>query len=42
LGDRIIVSIGINFEPIVPLLDLDTLPMTSETRRTVLRDVYVK
>lgn len=42
LGDRIIVSVGISFEPIVPLIDLGNIPMTSETRRTVLRDVYVK
>ena len=42
LGDRIIVSVSITFEPIVPLIDLGSIPMTSETRRTVLRDVYVK
>jgi hypothetical protein len=42
LGDRIIVSVSINFDPIVPLIDLGTIPLSSETRRTVLRDVYVK
>ena len=42
LGDRIIVSVSITFDPIVPLIDLSSIPMTSETRRTVLRDVYVK
>jgi Flp pilus assembly protein TadG len=42
LGDRIIVSVSITFDPIVPLIDLGSIPMTSETRRTVLRDVYVK
>jgi hypothetical protein len=42
LGDRIVVSVSITFDPIVPLMDLGSIPMTSETRRTVLRDVYVK
>jgi hypothetical protein len=42
LGDRIIVSVNITFEPIVPLIDLGNIPLSSETRRTVLRDVYVK
>ena len=42
LGDRIIVSVNITFDPIVPLLDLGSIPLSSETRRTVLRDVYVK
>ncbi|TFH37578.1 MAG: pilus assembly protein [Anaerolineales bacterium] len=42
LGDRIIVSVSINFDPIVPLLNLGSIPLSSETRRTVLRDVYVK
>ncbi|MGD2162761.1 MAG: pilus assembly protein, partial [Anaerolineales bacterium] len=42
LGDRIIVSVSITFEPIVPLMDIPPLPVTSETKRTVLRDVYIK
>jgi hypothetical protein len=42
LGDRIIVIVTINFEPIVPLIDMSTIPITSETKRTVLRDVYIK
>ena len=42
LGDRIIVSVSITFDPIVPLIDLGSIPLSSETRRTVLRDVYVK
>ncbi|MGD2057902.1 MAG: pilus assembly protein [Anaerolineales bacterium] len=42
LGDRIIVRVSITFEPIVPLMDLPPLPVTSETKRTVLRDIYIK
>jgi hypothetical protein len=42
LGDRIIVSVSITFEPIVPLMDIPPIPVTSETKRTVLRDVYIK
>lgn len=42
LGDRIIVSVTISFEPIVPLIDMPPIPVTSETKRTVLRDVYIK
>lgn len=42
LGDRIIVSVSITFEPIVPLMDLPPMPVSSETKRTVLRDVYIK
>jgi hypothetical protein len=42
LGDRIIVKVSITFEPIVPLMDIPPLPVTSETKRTVLRDVYIK
>jgi Flp pilus assembly protein TadG len=42
LGDRVIVTVSITFDPIVPLIDMGSIPMTSETRRTVLRDVYVK
>jgi hypothetical protein len=42
LGDRIIVRVSITFEPIVPLVDLPPLPVTSETKRTVLRDIYIK
>jgi hypothetical protein len=42
LGDRIIVNVSITFEPIVPLIDMPPLPVISETKRTVLRDVYIK
>jgi len=42
LGDRIIVTVSVTFEPIVPLIHLPELPLTSTTARTVLRDIYVK
>jgi hypothetical protein len=42
LGDRIVVTVTITFEPIVPLVNLPPLPLRSTTARTVLRDIYVK
>ncbi|MGB2894649.1 MAG: TadE family protein [Anaerolineales bacterium] len=42
LGDRIIVQVNLTFDPIVPLINIPAIPITSETKRTVLRDIYVK
>ena len=42
LGDRIVVQVNLTFDPIVPLIDLPPIPIASETKRTVLRDIYVK
>jgi hypothetical protein len=42
LGDRIVVTVTITFEPIVPLINIPPLPLRSTTARTVLRDIYVK
>jgi hypothetical protein len=42
LGDRIVVTVSISFEPIVPLINIPPLPLRSTTARTVLRDIYVK
>jgi hypothetical protein len=42
LGDRIIVTVTVTFEPIVPLINMPPLPLQSTTARTVLRDIYVK
>jgi len=42
LGDRIVVQVTLTFDPIVPLIDLPPIPIASETKRTVLRDIYVK
>lgn len=42
LGDRIVVQVNQTYEPIVPLIGIPPLPLASESRRTILRDVYVK
>ena len=42
LGDRIIVQVNLTFDPIVPLMNVPPIPISSETKRTVLRDVYIK
>jgi hypothetical protein len=42
LGDRIIVSVTGNFQPVVPLIDVGSLEITSVARRTILKDVEVK
>jgi hypothetical protein len=42
LGDRIIVQVSLTFDPIVPLINVPPIPIASETKRTVLRDIYVK
>jgi len=42
LGDRIVVQVTITFDPIVPLINIPPIPITSETKRTVLRDIYIK
>ena len=42
LGDRIIVTITGQFQPVVPLIDVPPLEITSVARRTILKDVEVK
>ncbi|MEE9512586.1 MAG: TadE/TadG family type IV pilus assembly protein [Anaerolineales bacterium] len=42
LGDRIVVQVNLTFDPIVPLVNIPPIPIVSETKRTVLRDVYIK
>lgn len=42
LGTQISVNVSGVFEPLVPLVNLPTIPVNSTTSRTVLRDVYVK
>ena len=42
LGDRIVVQVNLTFDPIVPLVNVPPIPIVSETKRTVLRDVYIK
>ena len=42
LGDQISVTVTQIYDPLLPLVELPTIPLISETARTVLRDVYVK
>ena len=42
LGAQISVSVTQIYDPLLPLVELPTIPLTSETARTVLKDVYVK
>ena len=42
LGDRIVVQVNLSFDPIVPLINVPPIPISSETKRTVLRDIYIK
>jgi hypothetical protein len=42
LGAQISVTVTQIYDPLLPLVELPTMPLTSETARTVLRDVYVK
>jgi hypothetical protein len=42
LGAQISVTVTDVYTPLVPLVELPTIPIISETARTILRDVYVK
>jgi hypothetical protein len=42
LGAQISVTVTDIYDPLLPLVQLPNIPLTSETARTVLRDVYVK
>lgn len=46
LADRVVVSAGINFQPIVPLIDIffpeDGFDINSTTARTIIKEVAVK
>ena len=42
LGTQISVMVTDIYDPLVPLVGLPSIPITSETGRTVLRDVFVR
>lgn len=42
LGTQINVSITDVFEPLLPVVQLPSIPVAAEATRTVLRDVYIK
>lgn len=41
VGDRIVVTVTATYQPIVPLLQINAIPITSETRRTILKEVWI-
>ena len=42
VGDRIIIRIAAQFQPVVPLVNVPPLTLQSETKRTILEDVRVR
>jgi Flp pilus assembly protein TadG len=42
LGDRIIVQVTTTFDPIVPLVNLPAIPISSVSRRTILKSVRIE
>lgn len=42
LGDRVVVNIQANYQPIVPLVNLRSFTINSQARRTILKDVSVE
>ena len=42
LGAQISVTVTDVYEPLIPIVELPTIPIASETARTVLRDVYIR
>jgi Flp pilus assembly protein TadG len=42
LGDRVIVSVSREFQPILPLVNLPSFPISSETYRTIVKDVQIE
>lgn len=42
LGSQVVVRVTSTYEPLVPLVPIPPIPITSEAKRTILRDVYIK
>lgn len=40
-GDRIDVTVEMDYEPLLPLVDLPSFPISSTSRRTILKDIEV-
>ncbi|NOY99748.1 MAG: hypothetical protein GXP40_11195 [Chloroflexi bacterium] len=41
LADRIVISVTTYYEPFLPLVNLPAFPITSETARTIIKDVEI-
>jgi hypothetical protein len=42
LADRIVITVSKNFTPLVPLVNIPPLPITSTTARTIIKEVGVR
>lgn len=42
LGDRIIVTVSTQYQPVVPIVNIPPIQINSVARRTILKDVEVK
>ncbi len=42
LGSQVVVRVTTIYEPLLPLVNIPPIPITSEAKRTILRDVYIK
>ena len=42
LGDRVVVAVSTTYRPLIPVIQLDDLPIQSTTGRTVIKDLKFK
>jgi len=42
LGDRVIVQVSANYQPLLPLVRFQSLPISSTSRRTILKDIAIR
>ena len=42
LGDRVVVVVNATYEPLIPLVNFTTFPISSRTSRTILKDVPIE
>ena len=41
LKDRVIVTVSTSFQPVVPIMNVPTIPFSMTTRRTIIKDVQM-
>jgi hypothetical protein len=42
LGDRVSVEASAEYQPFMPLVNLDSFPLSSRSARTIIKDVYIE
>jgi hypothetical protein len=42
LGSLVVVRATTTYEPLVPIVQIPPIPITSETKRTIMRDIFIK